>query len=75
MVLRRGPVEGEQTTNLLLLPRRSLLIMSGESRYAWQHGILARKSDLGADGSLLERSQRTSVTFRKVNGCVTESVL
>lgn len=30
----------------LLLPRRSLLVMSEESRYVWTHGITPRKSDI-----------------------------
>ena len=66
MVLRKMHGDAIQSSKLLLLPRRSLLIMSGESRYAWQHGIAAAKSDLLADGRVLERSQRVSITFRKV---------
>ena len=30
----------------LLLPRRSALVLHGAARYAWQHGIANRKSDL-----------------------------
>ena len=67
MILRRpsgGDTTGEE--RLLLLPRRSLLIMSGESRYAWQHGITARKADPLPDGTMMERARRVSITFRKV---------
>lgn len=59
---------GEKRVNLLL-PPRSLLIMSGESRYAWSHGICPRHSDIvhTSNGlSTRERSTRTSFTFRKV---------
>lgn len=47
------------------LPPRSLLIMTGESRYAWAHGIAARKSDV-FDGNVVERGRRLSLTFRRV---------
>ncbi|GLV35618.1 uncharacterized protein CBL_01232 [Carabus blaptoides fortunei] len=53
----------------VLLPRRSLLIMSGESRYAWTHGITPRKFDIVPSDqglTVLERGLRTSFTFRKV---------
>jgi hypothetical protein len=49
---------------LLALPRRSLLVLSGESRYAWSHGITARRSDLLGNEER-ERTRRLSVTFRK----------
>lgn len=52
----------------VLLPRRSLLIMSGESRYGWKHGITPRKIDVirNTDGHLTTkfRSKRISYTFR-----------
>ncbi|XP_012629167.2 tRNA (carboxymethyluridine(34)-5-O)-methyltransferase ALKBH8 isoform X1 [Microcebus murinus] len=65
----------------VMLPRRSLLVMTGESRYLWTHGITPRKfdtvqaseahksgiitSNLG-DLTLNKRGIRTSFTFRKV---------
>lgn len=52
----------------VLLPRRSLLIMTGESRYGWKHGITPRKIDAirNADGHLTAkyRTKRISYTFR-----------
>lgn len=52
----------------LSLPRRSLLVMSGESRYGWKHGITPRKIDVIRDtaGHLTTkfRSKRISYTFR-----------
>lgn len=51
------------------LPPRSLAVMSGESRYAWTHGITPRKIDTVAtkDGlSTFTRGTRVSFTFRKV---------
>ncbi|XP_049745578.1 alkylated DNA repair protein alkB homolog 8 isoform X2 [Elephas maximus indicus] len=65
----------------VMLPRRSLLVMTGESRYLWTHGITPRKfdtvqaseshksgiiiNDVG-DLTLSKRGIRTSFTFRKV---------
>lgn len=52
----------------VVLPRRSLLIMSGESRYGWKHGITPRKIDVirNNDNCLTTkfRSKRISYTFR-----------
>lgn len=48
----------------LVLEPRSLLVLAGESRYDWQHGIPARKSDRS-----IPRSRRISATFRNVILC------
>ncbi|XP_056183619.1 alkylated DNA repair protein alkB homolog 8 isoform X2 [Falco biarmicus] len=69
-------------TVAVMLPRCSLLVMAGESRYLWTHGITPRKydviqaSELGqkvrkitadvGDLTLNRRETRTSFTFRKV---------
>lgn len=54
----------------VFVPRRSLLIMSGESRLGWTHGITPRMSDIVVkpDGKLsVERRElRTSFTFRRL---------
>jgi len=47
----------------MLLERRSLLILSDDARYAWQHGIARRKTDRWA-GLVILRARRLSVTFR-----------
>lgn len=47
------------------LEQRSLVVLSGEARYNWLHGIPARKSDEW-DGQKYERQRRVSLTFRKV---------
>jgi len=49
----------------VFLEKCSLIVLSGEARYKWQHAIPARKSDI-VDGVKLERHRRVSVTFRKV---------
>ncbi|XP_035784567.1 alkylated DNA repair protein alkB homolog 8-like [Anopheles albimanus] len=53
------------------LPARSLLIMSGESRYVWAHGITPRKLDTilvpnGSGLTIRKRQRRISLTFRKL---------
>ncbi|XP_034243811.1 alkylated DNA repair protein alkB homolog 8 [Thrips palmi] len=53
----------------VLLPQRSLAIISGESRYGWTHGIASRSHDIVcADNNkgltLLPRQERVSFTFR-----------
>ncbi|XP_052003424.1 alkylated DNA repair protein alkB homolog 8-like isoform X1 [Xyrauchen texanus] len=65
----------------VVLPERSLLVMKGESRYMWTHGITPRKFDVvpvseaGGSGvmtsdlsnlTLSRRETRTSLTFRKI---------
>jgi len=47
----------------LLLEPRSLLVLSDEARYQWQHGIARRKNDRW-QGAQLARGRRLSVTFR-----------
>lgn len=55
----------ERTVASLLLEPGSLLIMREEARYAWRHGIAARKTDHYA-GRTLTRRRRLSLTFRTV---------
>ncbi|XP_014472952.1 PREDICTED: alkylated DNA repair protein alkB homolog 8 isoform X2 [Dinoponera quadriceps] len=53
----------------VFLPARSLLIMTGEARYAWTHGISPRRNDVidtGNGNTIQERDTRVSFTFRKV---------
>ncbi|XP_035681426.1 alkylated DNA repair protein alkB homolog 8-like [Branchiostoma floridae] len=56
----------------IVLPARSLLVMAGEARYLWTHGIIPRKMDpvpvKGQEDSmtLARREVRTSFTFRKI---------
>lgn len=49
----------------LLMEPRSLLILTGEARYAWKHGIPPRKMDV-YQGQRIERQRRVSLTFRTV---------
>ena len=47
------------------LAPRSLVVLNGEARHEWLHGIAARRSDEW-DGQKYERRRRVSLTFRKV---------
>lgn len=47
------------------LAPRSMLVLSGEARFNWSHGIPARKSDV-IEGKKVPRRRRVSLTFRTV---------
>ncbi|MDX2050518.1 MAG: alpha-ketoglutarate-dependent dioxygenase AlkB [Rickettsiaceae bacterium] len=51
----------DKIKKFIILEPRSLLVLQGDARYSWKHGIAARKSDKG-----LKRQRRVSLTFRKV---------
>lgn len=58
--------EPECTRKAIFLPPRSMLLMSGEGRYAWHHYIPHHKID-DVGGQVIKRSsRRVSFTFRKV---------
>ena len=54
----------------LYLPKGSVVVMAGEARYGWTHGIEKRFDDWvevspsSAQSVLLERDMRLSITFR-----------
>ncbi len=54
---------GEKSS--LLLEPRSLLVLTGDVRYVWQHAIAQRKTDR-YNGHIIQRTRRVSLTFRKV---------
>ena len=49
----------------LVLEPRSALLLQGEARYKWKHGIASRKFD-EINGVRVARSRRVSITFRRV---------
>jgi alkylated DNA repair dioxygenase AlkB len=57
-----GP--GGEARSLWLEPR-SLLVLGGEARSAWRHGIAQRRSDV-VGGERRPRGRRVSLTFRTV---------
>ncbi|KAJ4837267.1 Alkylated DNA repair protein alkB 8 [Turnera subulata] len=50
----------------IYLPPRSILLLSGEARYAWHHYIPHHKIDMVNDSVIRRGSRRISFTFRKV---------
>jgi hypothetical protein len=50
---------------MVYLPPRSLLVLRGDARYTWSHGIASRHRDK-VDQQLLPRGRRVSLTFRQV---------
>ncbi len=57
----RRVVDGRRES--LLLEARSLLVLSDEARYNWEHGIARRKSDIWREFKV-HRERRLSITFR-----------
>lgn len=55
----------EQEKVALLLKPCSIVLMQGEARQIWKHGIPARKTDHYA-GQTFERKRRISLTFRNI---------
>ncbi len=57
----------------LMLEPRSLVVITGEARHNWTHGIASRKTD-NFKGIKTERGLRISMTFRNVilNTCESE---
>ena len=51
----------------LFLEPRSVVVLGGESRAHWMHGIAPRKND-SVNGRVYARARRVSLTFRTVRG-------
>jgi alkylated DNA repair dioxygenase AlkB len=49
----------------ILLNPGTLVVMTGESRFKWLHGIASRKTDK-FNGRIIQRKRRVSITLRKV---------
>lgn len=58
MIFSRAHCESEG----ILLPRRSVVVITGEARYLWSHEIPKRASEPNGE----RRDRRISITFRKV---------
>ena len=64
--MKLRPVGGERKDDrLIMLARGSALVMTGEARFRWVHGIDRRKTE---DGGKRRRQRRLSLTFRTVPG-------
>jgi alkylated DNA repair protein alkB family protein 8 len=49
----------------VLIPRRSVFVMTGAARYDWTHAISQRKGDV-IGGRFVPREARTSLTWRRI---------
>jgi len=56
---------GSKEKKSIVLPPRSMLVLTGPARYKWSHGISHRKIDC-INGSIVQRKRRVSLTLRKV---------
>jgi alkylated DNA repair dioxygenase AlkB len=65
MNFQREQTSVEQDKVPLLILPKTLIVMTGESRFNWFHGIVGRKSD-NFNGQTYKRQRRVSITFRKV---------
>jgi alkylated DNA repair dioxygenase AlkB len=63
-VMRFTHAESARVDELLLEPR-SVLVLSGDVRWRWKHGIPGRLSDVW-NGRELVRTRRVSLTFRTI---------
>ncbi|TCC99701.1 alpha-ketoglutarate-dependent dioxygenase AlkB [Pedobacter hiemivivus] len=57
-------LSSQEKKEVVLLPR-SVVVIKGDARYHWSHGIPARLADQ-IDGTRINRKLRISMTFRKV---------
>ena len=65
MNFQKEQTSTEQDKVPLLIQPKTLIVMTGESRFSWYHGIVGRKSDK-FNGQTHKRQRRVSITFRKV---------
>ena len=70
--LKSKKVSVPRSVDIFLEPG-DLILMSGESRYSWTHGIIGRKTDTVTSKTVANvpigkypRGRRVSVTFRNV---------
>ncbi|GLT91355.1 hypothetical protein SLE2022_092460 [Rubroshorea leprosula] len=61
-----SPENGKLSRKAIYLPPRSMLLLSGEARYAWHHYIPHHKVDKVNDSIVRRGSRRVSFTLRKV---------
>ncbi len=64
-VMTFAPMRGPGVTHVELDPG-DLLVIRGDARYCWKHGIAARKKDI-FEGRTIIRQRRISLTFRQLD--------
>jgi alkylated DNA repair dioxygenase AlkB len=63
-VMMFSSIRDEREVSILLEPG-SLVVMRGDARHIWKHGIMPRKTD-AYGGRTIQRGRRVSLTFRNV---------
>lgn len=63
MEFRKVTDHGDNTKKLVYLPQRSLILLSRDARYKWEHMIVSRTTDT-VDGVVIPRNVRVSLTLR-----------
>ncbi len=63
IVMEFTNTKDDREKKLVYLPRRSVVLMSGPSRYEWEHQIVTRRTDTH-NGKVLPRGTRISLTLR-----------
>ncbi|ORZ22322.1 hypothetical protein BCR42DRAFT_405939 [Absidia repens] len=59
-----NPSNGHQVD--VVLPRRSIVVLTGDARYNYKHGISKDLMETAPDGQVIQRKQRVSFTFRQI---------
>ncbi|THH05201.1 hypothetical protein EW145_g4968 [Phellinidium pouzarii] len=67
--MKNGNGNGPDSEHSVYLPARSIIVMSGEARYEWTHGIAQIKEDIiqdedGISTESVPRGERLSITYR-----------
>lgn len=63
LMMRFHNKETDDSVEVDLVPR-SMMQMKGDARLHWTHGIRARKTDVLPDGTIRNRQDRWSITYR-----------
>jgi alkylated DNA repair dioxygenase AlkB/SAM-dependent methyltransferase len=63
IVMEFRRVGADSVKKLVYLPARSVVLMSGDARYQWEHMIVTRRTDT-VNGTVIPRKLRVSLTLR-----------
>ncbi|KAI8391062.1 uncharacterized protein BYT42DRAFT_508836 [Radiomyces spectabilis] len=64
-IMRFSSIDGDHTVDVLL-PRRSIVVLSGAARYQYKHSISKDLIETSSDGVTVQRDRRVSYTFRTI---------
>lgn len=52
--------------NYTILARRSMVVLTGDARYKYKHGISKEEVETTDSGEVIQRDKRISYTFREI---------